>query len=81
MEESHDGLSGHINQHQFKIGKNEDGHVVVYYKKWSTSPTWLPKDGIIMTDGIPRGEPDLVPPTLAKINLDKIRSGPPEISP
>ncbi|KAJ7371600.1 hypothetical protein OS493_024276 [Desmophyllum pertusum] len=72
MEEAHDGLSGHINQHQFKIEKNEEGHVVVYYKKWSTSPTWLPEDGIIMTDGIPRGEPGLDPPNLAKINLDKI---------
>ena len=48
--------------------------MVVYYKKWSTSPTWLPEDGIIMTDGIPRGEPDLVPPNLAKINLDKIKA-------
>ncbi|KAJ7354916.1 hypothetical protein OS493_029025 [Desmophyllum pertusum] len=56
------------------FAKNEEGHVVVYYKKGSTSPTWLPKDGIIMTDEIPRGEPDLVPPNLAKIKLDKIKA-------
>ncbi len=74
MDDCHDELTGHSAHHQFKIERNDAGDVVVYYKKWSTSTEWLPEEGITLTTGIPEGEPDLVRPNIANLELDKIKS-------
>ena len=49
-------MSGHIHQHQFKIELNDDGEVVVYYRKWSTDKRWLPEGGITTIDEVPEGK-------------------------
>ena len=42
----------------FQITKGSDGKARLHYKKWSTSPVWLPEDeGIILLKGLPRGKP------------------------
>ena len=40
-------LSGHVDQHQFKIERSQTGNAVVQYKKWSTSGQWKPEEGTI----------------------------------
>ena len=37
-------ISGHIYHHQFKIERNGEGRAILFYKKWSTSTEWLPKE-------------------------------------
>ena len=67
-------ISGHIHHHQFKIQRNGKGRATLYYKKWSTSTEWLPKEGMEITNGIPGGEPQILQPNIANLNLDKIKA-------
>ncbi|CAH3167732.1 unnamed protein product, partial [Pocillopora meandrina] len=65
-------ISGHVHQHVFKI-QNNNGNSKLFYKKWSTSPVWLPDGGISLISTIPRGVPKLVKPnTLGGMSLDKL---------
>ena len=77
-----DKLSGHISQHQFKIVRRGE-KAVTFYKKWSTSPEWLPKcsDGAInesnelfLVHSLPSGIPDHIEPSTDKINVKKLKS-------
>ena len=72
MENSINNISGHVHQHVFKI-QNNNGNSKLFYKKWSTSPVWLPDGGISLISTIPRGVPKLVKPnTLGGMSLDKL---------
>ena len=72
MENSINNISGHVHQHVFKIQNNNDNSKL-FYKKWSTSPAWLPDGGISLILTIPRGVPKLVKPnTLGGMSLDKL---------
>ena len=67
-------MSGHVFQHQFKIVRNKEGKAEVIYKKWPASEKWLPegKSGINVIDGIPTGDPEILPPRIDNINLNRI---------
>ena len=72
MENSINNISGHVHQRVFKI-QNNNGNSKLFYKKWSTSPVWLPDGGISLISTIPRGVPKLVKPnTLGGMSLDKL---------
>ena len=72
MENSINNISGHVHQHVFKIQNNNDNSKL-FYKKWSTSPAWLPDGGISLILTIPRGVPKLVKPnTLGGMSPDKL---------
>ena len=72
MENSINNISGHVHQHVFKI-QNNNGNPKLFYKKWSTSPVWLPDGGISLISTIPREVPKLVKPnTLGGMSLDKL---------
>ena len=72
MENSINNISGHVHQHVFKI-QNNNGNSKLFYKKWSTSPVWLPDGGISLISTIPRGVPKLFKPnTLGGMSLDKL---------
>ena len=66
-------LSGHIHQHQFKIIKGLDGHAIMFYKKWSTSPDWAPAEGLKLLDKVPSGQPSVIDPDLTKIDFQKLK--------
>ena len=67
-------VSGHIYQHQFKIVRNKEGKAEIFYKKWSLTEKWLPEgeNGINVIDGVPTGDPKILPPRIDNINLDRI---------
>ena len=74
MEPVQEDISGHIHHHQFKIERNGQGRATLSYKKWSTSTEWLPKGGMEITDGIPAGEPAILQPNIANLNLGRIKA-------
>ena len=49
MEPVQEDISGHIHHHQFKIARNGEGQVILYYKKWSTTAEWMPKERMKIT--------------------------------
>ena len=53
-------LSGHIHQHQFKLVRAPDGKARLFYKRWSTTPTWSPPEGIALLQKAPSGKPNVV---------------------
>jgi len=55
-----------------KIVKGPDRHALMFYKKWSTSPAWAPTEGIKLLEKVPTGEPSIVQPDLAKMDLEKL---------
>ena len=57
-------LSGHIHQHPFKFVRGVDRKARLFYKKWSTTTTWSPLEGIILLQKKLRGKPKLVVPDL-----------------
>ena len=65
-------VSGHINQHQLKF-ITCNGEVVTFYKKWSTSPKWLPRSppdetcGLTLVHSLPTGIPVVITPNCDKI--------------
>ena len=67
-------VSGHINQHQLKF-ITCNGEVVTFYKKWSTSPKWLPCSppdetyGLTLVHSLPTGIPEIITPNCDKIPL------------
>ena len=65
-------ISGHVHQHQFKFVMS-NGKVVTYYKKWSTSPKWLPENGLLLVNELPSGVPKLTPPSSEKIPIRQLR--------
>lgn len=73
MEGSINQISGHIHQHAFKVQNDIDGRSRLFYKKWTSSPVWLPDGGIRLISTIPRGGPKLVKPnTTGGMSLDKL---------
>ena len=74
MDPVQEEITGHIYHHQFKIKRNGERRATLYYKKWSTSTEWLPKEGIEITKGIPGGEPDILQPNISNLNLEKIKA-------
>ena len=66
-------LSGHIYRHQFKIVRGPGGKARFFYKKWSTSGTWYPEEGIKLIQRKPKGVPKLIEPEKSKLNLEKLR--------
>ena len=73
-------LSGHIHQHQFKLVRGPDGKARLFYKKWSTTPTWSPPEGIALLQKTPSGKPNLVVPDVAKLNIPKLKQDIPRYS-
>ena len=71
-------LSGHVHQHQFKIVKGSDGHAILYYKKWSTSPDWAPAEGLQLLDKTPSGQPSVLDPDQTKIDFEKLQQALPK---
>ena len=71
-------VSGHINQHQFKF-ISCNGEAVTFYKKWSTSPKWLPcslpdkTSGLTLVHSLPTGVPEIITPNCDKIPLAKLK--------
>ena len=55
-------LSGHIYDHQFKIVRGPGGKARFYYKKWSTSGTWYPEEGIKLIQRKPKECQNLLSP-------------------
>ena len=39
-------ITGHIHQHLFKPVRDAQGRAILFYKKWSSSPEWLPESRI-----------------------------------
>lgn len=74
MEGSINQISGHIHQHAFKVQNDIDGRSRLFYKKWTSSPMWLPDGGIRLISTIRRGGPKLVKPnTTGGMSLDKLK--------
>ena len=71
-------LLGHIHQHQFKIIKGPDGHAILLYKKWSTSPDWAPAEGLKLLEKMPSGQPSVVDPDVTKIDFKKLQQALPK---
>ena len=68
-------LSGHSQQHQFKLVLGNDGKAELFYKKWSTTPSWLPKGkGLTLLDSLPSGVPKLLKPDPTNMCLDKLKT-------
>jgi len=66
-------LSRHIHQHQFKLVRGLDRNARLFYKKWSTTPTWSSLEGIVLLQKKPRGKPKLVLPDMTKLNIPKLQ--------
>jgi len=73
-------LSGHIHQHQFKLVRAPDGKARLFYKKWSTTPTWSPPEGIALLQKAPSGKPNVVVPDVAKLTIPKLKQDIPRYS-
>ena len=73
MEGDLHGQSGTSTSTASKIKKDESGKAVIPYKKWSSSEKWMPKSGMRLFSGIPKGSALLVKPQIARINLGKIQ--------
>lgn len=69
-------VSGHSEPHQFKIEKNKDGIVSLFYKKWSTKKDWKEANLFFETDRIVLDEimtePKTMPLVLEKVKLEKL---------
>ena len=65
-------LSGHVYQHQFKLVRGPGGEALLFYKKWSTSKSWEPEEGIKLLNKHPSGSPRLIHPDTDKMNFTKL---------
>ena len=70
-----DTAFGHSDQHQFKIFLGANGKPLLQYKKWSTSPKWLPEDKplqVLLSP--PTADPFTCQADFSKTNLGKLRN-------
>ena len=72
-------ITGHIHQHQFKLVRDDQGWAVLFYKKWSSSPEWLPEGGIRLLSQTPKGKPEIVTPNITNgMAIEKMEQGLPK---
>lgn len=70
-------IHDHLKAHQFRFVKVSGGTTRLFYKQWSTDELWLPPQGISILEGVaqsglPTGVPNLVHPSLARDDLQKL---------
>ena len=73
-------IHDHLKAHQFKLQKDNQGVVKLFYKEWSTDNYWLPPSGmyILMQNSLgkntPCGQPELVNINFDAAKIEKLET-------